>query len=111
MVIAGGLGVAFLTGLAVVLGETAKHESPMLAEANRKKILLVTVGSEPKTLDPNLTDTDPEGKIEEALLEGLIISDPKDGSKQIPGVAEYPNWQRRSGSPQGTFRGVAQAHN
>jgi hypothetical protein len=62
MVIAGGLGVAFLTGLAVVLGETAKHESPMLAEANRKKILLVTVGSEPKTLDPNLTDTDPEAK-------------------------------------------------
>jgi oligopeptide transport system substrate-binding protein len=101
IVIAGGLGVAFLTGLAVVLGETAKHESPMLAEANRQKILLVTVGSEPKTLDPNLTDTDPEGKIEEALLEGLIISDPKDGSKQIPGVAE--SWEHNDDSSVWTF--------
>jgi ABC-type oligopeptide transport system substrate-binding subunit len=58
----------------------------MLAEANRRKILLQTVGSEPNGLDPDLASGIPELKIEGALFEGLVISDPKDGSNWIPGV-------------------------
>jgi hypothetical protein len=42
-------------------------------------------------LDPDLTDGVPEGKIEEALFEGLVNSDPKDASNCVPGVAE--SWE------------------
>jgi oligopeptide transport system substrate-binding protein len=85
------LGIAVLIGFTATASRTTKRGGPMLAAANRNKILLLTVGSEPKTLDPALTDSDPEGKIEEAVFEGLVISDPKDGYKQIPGVAE--SWE------------------
>lgn len=95
------LGISVLIGLTSTVGSTAKHGGPMLAAANRHKILLVTVGSEPKTLDPGLTDTDPEGKIEEALFEGLVITDPKDGSKQIPGSAAA--WEHNSDYSVWTF--------
>ncbi len=95
------LSISVLIGLTSTIRGTAKRGGPMLAAANRQKILLVTVGSEPKTLDPGLTDTDPEGKIEEALFEGLVITDPKDGSKQIPGAAEA--WEHNSDYSVWTF--------
>ena len=56
------------------------------------KFLLLTVGSEPRALDPDLTNGVPEFKIESALFEGLVNSDPKDGS----------NWDPRGGGKLGT---------
>jgi oligopeptide transport system substrate-binding protein len=85
------LAGSILVELATTVNRTAGGSGPMLSAANRNKILLLTVGSEPKTLDPAITDTDPEGKIEEAIFEGLVITDPKDGYKQIPAVAE--SWE------------------
>src|SRR5258708_14001680 len=78
------LSISVLIGLTSTVGSTAKHGGSMLAAANRHKILLVTVGSEPKTLDPGLTDTDPEGKLEEPLFESLVFTNPRDGLKHIP---------------------------
>jgi ABC-type oligopeptide transport system substrate-binding subunit len=85
--IAVGLLILVFAGLVAVVGQANRYGSPMLAEANRHKILLLTVGSEPKALDPGLTEGVPEGKIEDALFEGLVNSDPKDVSKWVPGIA------------------------
>jgi ABC-type oligopeptide transport system substrate-binding subunit len=89
--IAAALGTLLLAGLVVIVAQVNRYGSPMLAEANRHKILLLTVGSEPRALDPDLTNGVPEFKIESALFEGLVNSDPKDGSNWIPGVAE--SWE------------------
>jgi oligopeptide transport system substrate-binding protein len=59
---------SILIGLAAAVNHSGGRNGPMLSTANRNKILLLTVGSEPKTLDPAITDTDPEGKIEEAIF-------------------------------------------
>jgi hypothetical protein len=59
------LAGSILVGLATTVNYMGGRSGPMLSAANRNKILLLTVGSEPKTLDPAITDTDPEGKIEQ----------------------------------------------
>src|SRR5208282_276784 len=89
--IAVGFGILVLAGLVAIVGQVDRYASPMLAEANRHKILLLTVGSEPKALDPDLTEGVPEGKIEDALFEGLVNSDPEDASNRVPGVAQ--SWE------------------
>src|SRR3984893_19049270 len=89
--IAAALGTLLLAGLVVIFAQVNRYGSPMLAEANRHKILLLTVGSEPRALDPDLTNGVPEFKIESALFEALVNSDPKDGSNWIPGVAK--SWE------------------
>jgi len=101
IIIAAGLGILLLAGLAAILGQADNYGSPMLAEANRHKILLLTVGSEPRALDPDLTDGIPESKIEGALFEGLVNSDPKDASNLVPGVAE--NWEHNDDYSAWTF--------
>jgi oligopeptide transport system substrate-binding protein len=95
------LGISVLVGLAATVGKTTTRGGPMLAEANRNKILLLSVGSEPRTLDPGVMEGIPEGQIAEALFEGLVISDPKDGAKQIPGVAE--SWEHNDDYSAWTF--------
>src|SRR3984957_3452108 len=85
------LTILLASGVIGMVSQSNRYGSPMLAEANRHKILLQTVGSEPTGLDPDLTNGIPEFKIEGALFEGLVTSDPKDGSKWIPGVAE--SWE------------------
>jgi oligopeptide transport system substrate-binding protein len=99
--IAVALGVFLLAGLAAIFARANRHGSPMLAEANRHKILLITVGSEPRALDPDLTNGVPEFKIEGALFEGLVNPDPKDGSNWIPGVAE--TWEHSDDYSAWTF--------
>jgi oligopeptide transport system substrate-binding protein len=99
--IAVGLLILVFAGLVAVVGQANRYGSPMLAEANRHKILLLTVGSEPKALDPGLTEGVPEGKIEDALFEGLVNSDPKDVSKWVPGVAE--SWEHNHDYSAWTF--------
>src|ERR1700716_4328023 len=61
---------------------------PALEEANRRKILLLCEGTEPRTLDPQIAQGVPEHHIIMALMEGLLENDPDDQSKQLPGLAD-----------------------
>jgi oligopeptide transport system substrate-binding protein len=83
----------------------ATHHSPgtslTLLEANRQKILLMQVGSDPSTLDPHLAQGIPERKIITGLLEGLVSDDPKDNTHQLPGVAE--SWEHNDDFSVWTF--------
>jgi len=61
---------------------------PALEEANRRKILLICEGTEPRTLDPHISQGVPEHHIIMGLMEGLMEHDPNDQSKQLPGLAD-----------------------
>jgi oligopeptide transport system substrate-binding protein len=61
---------------------------PALEEANRKKTLLLCEGTEPRTLDPQLSQGETEHHIVMALMVGLVENDVNDQSKQIPGLAD-----------------------
>jgi oligopeptide transport system substrate-binding protein len=77
------------------------RESPTLVAANRYKTLLTTVGSEPGSLDPQVARGIPERQILEALFEGLVIPDPRDSSRQLPGVAQ--SWEHNDDYSAWTF--------
>jgi oligopeptide transport system substrate-binding protein len=62
--------------------------APALEEANRRKILLLCEGTEPRTLDPQTAQGVPEHHIIMALTEGLMEDDPNDQSKELPGLAD-----------------------
>jgi len=61
---------------------------PALEEANRRKILLICEGTEPRTLDPHISQGVPEHHIIMGLMEGLMEHDPNDQSKRLPGLAD-----------------------
>src|SRR5258708_37834451 len=61
---------------------------PALEEANRRKILLICEGTEPRTLDPHAAQGVPEHHIIMGLMEGLMEYDPTDQSKELPGLAD-----------------------
>jgi oligopeptide transport system substrate-binding protein len=63
--------------------------SRTLEEANRHKILLLCVGSEPQTLDPQLSQGDTEHQIIDALMTGLVENDEYDQAKVVPGLADH----------------------
>jgi oligopeptide transport system substrate-binding protein len=100
-VIIAALAILSAAGVTGIVSQANRYGSPMLAEANRHKILLQTVGSEPTGLDPDLTNGIPELKIEGALFEGLVTQDPKDSSNWIPGVAE--SWEHSDDYSAWTF--------
>jgi oligopeptide transport system substrate-binding protein len=60
-----------------------------LAHADAQKVLLLHVGTEPSSLDPQQVRGIPESKILSCLFEGLVVPDPIDVSKQRPGVADH----------------------
>jgi oligopeptide transport system substrate-binding protein len=60
-----------------------------LEEANRHKILLITEGSEPQTLDPQISQGQIEHHILTALMVGLVENDEYDQAKQGPGLADH----------------------
>lgn len=60
-----------------------------LEEANRHKILLITEGSEPQTLDPQISQGQIEHHIITALMVGLVENDEYDQAKQGPGLADH----------------------
>jgi oligopeptide transport system substrate-binding protein len=62
--------------------------APGLEEANRRKILLICEGTEPRTLDPQTAQGTPEHHIIMALTEGLMENDLDDQSKELPGLAD-----------------------
>src|ERR1700721_3948106 len=59
-----------------------------LREANEQKILLITVGSEPRTLDPQEAQGVTEHHIIMAMIEGLVAPSIGDQAKVVPGMAD-----------------------
>jgi oligopeptide transport system substrate-binding protein len=85
-----GLGVISLVALfwmGVVRAEP-RPQSRTIAEANKNKILLITEGSEPRSLDPQICQGVTEHHILMALMQGLLENDEYDQSKEIPGLAD-----------------------
>jgi oligopeptide transport system substrate-binding protein len=72
-----------------------------LREANKNKILLITVGSEPRTLDPQEAQGVTEHHIIMAMIEGLVAPNIDDQSKVVPGMAD--RWQHNDDYSVWTF--------
>jgi oligopeptide transport system substrate-binding protein len=62
--------------------------SKTLREANEHKILLINVGSEPRTLDPQEAQGVTEHHIIMSMIEGLVAPSIDDQSKVVPGMAD-----------------------
>jgi oligopeptide transport system substrate-binding protein len=80
---------------------TSTAYSPTLREANKNKILLTTVGSEPRTLDPQASQGVTEHHIIMAMIEGLVAPSIDDQSKVVPGMAD--RWQHNEDCSVWTF--------
>jgi len=72
-----------------------------LQEANKNKILLLTVGSEPRTLDPQQAQGVTEHHIIMAMIEGLVAPSIDDQSKVVPGMAD--RWEHNDDYSVWTF--------
>ena len=72
-----------------------------LQEANARKILLITVGSEPRTLDPEEAQGVTEHHIIMAMIEGLVAPSIDDQSKVVPGMADH--WEHNDDYSVWTF--------
>ena len=68
---------------------TSDKDSLTLREANQRKILLLTVGSEPRTLDPQEAQGVTEHHIIMSMIEGLVAPSIDDQSKVVPGMADH----------------------
>jgi oligopeptide transport system substrate-binding protein len=80
---------------------TTTAYSPTLQEANRNKILLTTVGSEPRTLDPQASQGVTEHHIIMSMIEGLVAPSIDDQAKVVPGMAD--RWQHNEDYSVWTF--------
>jgi oligopeptide transport system substrate-binding protein len=72
-----------------------------LREANKNKILLITVGSEPRTLDPHEAQGVTEHHIIISLIEGLVAASIDDQAKVVPGMAD--RWEHNGDASVWTF--------
>jgi oligopeptide transport system substrate-binding protein len=88
-------------GLGWIWFSHRSSDLPALVRADQSKILLFHAGSEPRTLDPQLNQGIPEGKILTCLFEGLVVDDPSDNTKQLPGAAE--SWEHNDDLTVWTF--------
>src|SRR5260370_30637471 len=93
-----GIGV-----LCLFLGSasTSFAISRTLEEANRHKILLISVGSEPQTLDPQLSQRDTEHQIIAALMAGLVENDEYNQANLGPRLAAH--WDHNDDSSASTL--------
>jgi oligopeptide transport system substrate-binding protein len=73
-----------------------------LREANEHRILLITVGSEPRTLDPQEAQGVTEHHIIMAMIEGLVAPSMDDQTKVVPGMAD--RWEHNDDYSVWTFR-------
>jgi len=94
------LGTATWFGVQRATGTKVGY-SLNLREANQNKILLITVGSEPRTLDPQQAQGVTEHHIIMALLEGLVAPSMDDQAKVVPGMAE--RWEHNDDASVWTF--------
>ena len=81
--------------------DTRTAYSLTLQEANKNKILLLTVGSEPRTLDPQEAQGVTEHHIIMAMIEGLVAPSIDDQSKVVPGMAD--RWEHNEDYSVWTF--------
>ena len=95
------LSFAAATYLLLHSGSIASATSRTLQEANQHKILLLTEGSEPKTLDPQLSQGVTEHHIICGLMVGLVENDEYDQSKQVPGLSDH--WEHNDDYSTWTF--------
>jgi oligopeptide transport system substrate-binding protein len=72
-----------------------------LQEANEHKILLISVGSEPRTLDPQEAQGVTEHHIIMSMVEGLVAPSIDDQTKVVPGMAD--RWEHNEDSSVWTF--------
>src|ERR1700730_16645198 len=72
-----------------------------LREANEQNVLLITVGSEPRTLDPQEAQGVTEHHIIMAMIEGLVAPSIDDQSKVVPGMADH--WEHNEDASIWTF--------
>jgi oligopeptide transport system substrate-binding protein len=72
-----------------------------LDEATRNKVLLISEGAEPRTLDPQVARGILEDHIIMGLIEGLVGSHPTDQSKEVPGMADH--WEHNDDYSVWTF--------
>jgi oligopeptide transport system substrate-binding protein len=72
-----------------------------LREANEHKILLITVGSEPRTLDPQEAQGVTEHHIIMSMIEGLVAPSIDDQTKVVPGMAN--RWEHNEDYSVWTF--------
>src|ERR1700729_332482 len=75
--------------------------SKTLREANEQKILLISVGSEPRTLDPQEAQGVTEHHIIMAMIEGLVAPSIDDQAKVVPGMAD--RWEHNDDYSVWTF--------
>ncbi|MBV9645192.1 MAG: peptide ABC transporter substrate-binding protein [Verrucomicrobia bacterium] len=80
---------------------TENGYSLTLREANEHKILLITVGSEPRTLDPQEAQGVTEHHIVMAMIEGLVAPGIDGESKVVPGMAD--RWEHNEDYSVWTF--------
>lgn len=59
-----------------------------MERAAKEGILLMDIGTEPKTLDPQLATGQPAHRVITALFEGLVIPHPQRDGVVLPGVAD-----------------------
>jgi len=99
------ISALFLSGLLWVQAQCAiidtSSYSLTLREANRNKILLITVGSEPRTLDPQAAQGVTEHHIIMAMIEGLVAPSMSDQSKVVAGMAD--RWEHNEDASVWTF--------
>jgi oligopeptide transport system substrate-binding protein len=72
-----------------------------LQEANQRKILLICVGSEPRTLDPQEAQGVTEHHIIMSMIEGLVGPSIDDQTKVVPGMADH--WEHNDDYSVWTF--------
>jgi oligopeptide transport system substrate-binding protein len=73
-----------------VAGETLPPiGSRTLDKATRNKVLLISEGGEPRTLDPQTVRGVPDYHIILGLIEGLVACHPTDQSKEVPAMADH----------------------
>lgn len=76
-------------------------ETSTAEKATRDKVLLMGIGTEPKTLDPQRATSVSEALVLQALFEGLCSADPNDDTIPLTGVAR--SWTRNTDSSEWIF--------
>jgi oligopeptide transport system substrate-binding protein len=94
----------FIVGLSLICAGCAASANNRLffgkTDPPRDNIMRYVSGSEPETLDPAVSDGQPEARIYMALYEGLVEYDPKT-TTPIPALAE--RWEVNNDSSELTF--------
>lgn len=95
---------AFIVALGVISAGCAAfgNNSAFFGKTNppRDNVLRYVSGSEPESLDPQISDGQPEARVYMALFEGLVEYDPKT-TVPIPALAE--RWRVNNDSSELTF--------